>query len=167
MDFTPGTFNFKNLILPHTRVRTTLAKQLALYVVIYSPLQMASDLPENYRNHKAFEFIRMVPVDWEETRIPGAVIGDYIITARKDRHSDDWYVGAITDENARELILDLSFLAPDISYRALIFKDGEKADWENNPTDFSYAERTVTTSQKMSLILAPGGGQAIRFTPVR
>jgi alpha-glucosidase len=167
MDFTPGTFDFKNPVLPNTRVHTTLAKQLALYVVLYSPLQMASDMPENYRNRKAFDFIRMVPVNWEETRIPDAVIGDYIITARKDRASDDWFVGAITDENRRELTLSLSFLMPDKSYRALIFKDGEKADWEDNPTDISYVEMTVNASQKMSLILAPGGGQAIRFTPVR
>lgn len=167
MDFTPGTFNFENPILPQTRVRTTLAKQLALYVVLYSPLQMASDLPENYRNEKAFDFIKMVPVNWEETRIPDAVIGDYVITARKDRASDDWFVGAITDENRRELILDLSFLLPDASYRAQIFKDGDNADCENNPADISYAETTVNASQKMSLILAPGGGQAIRFMPVR
>jgi alpha-glucosidase len=167
MDFTPGTFNFKNPVLPHTRVRTTLAKQLALYVVIYSPLQMASDIPENYRNIKAFEFIKWVPVNWEETRIPAAAIGDYVITARKDRASDDWYVGAITDENRRELVLDLSFLMPEKLYRAQIFKDGANADWDNNPTDISYAETTVDASQKMSLILAPGGGQAIRFTPVK
>jgi alpha-glucosidase len=167
MDFTPGTFNFKNHLLPQTRVRTTLAKQLALYVVIYSPLQMASDMPDNYRNKKAFDFIKMVPVNWEETRIPDAAIGDYVITARKDRASDDWFVGAVTDENRRELVLDLSFLMPDKSYRAQIFKDGDKADWESNPTDISYAETTVDASQKMSLILAPGGGQAIRFTPVK
>jgi alpha-glucosidase len=167
MDYTPGIFNFKNPVLPGTRVRTTLAKQLALYVVIYSPLQMASDLPENYRNKKAFEFIKKVPVDWEETRIPDAVIGDYVITARKDRASDDWYVGAITDENRRELTLSLSFLMPDKTYLAQIYKDGENADWEANPVDFKYAETIVNSSQKMTLVLAPGGGQAIRFTPVR
>lgn len=167
MDFTPGTFNFENPVLPQTRVRTTLAKQLALYVVLYSPLQMASDLPENYRNNIAFEFIKIVPVNWEDTRIPDAVIGDYVITVRKDRHSDDWYAGAITDENARELTLDLSFLTPDKSYRACIFKDGDHASWETNPTDIRYAETTVNASQKLSLILAPGGGQAIRFTPVQ
>lgn len=167
IDFTPGTFNFNNPVLPRTHVRTTLAKQLALFVVIFSPLQMASDMPENYRNKKALEFIKMVPVNWEQTRIPDAEIGDYVITVRKDRDSDDWFVGAITDENRRELVLDLSFLMPDASYHAQIFKDGENADCENNPADISYAETTVNASQKMSLTLAPGGGQAIRFTPVK
>ncbi|MDE6715537.1 MAG: glycoside hydrolase family 97 protein, partial [Muribaculaceae bacterium] len=96
MDFTFGTFNFDNPNSPHARVQTTLAKQLALYVIIYSPLQMASDLPENYRGNKAFDFIKDVPVDWDTTQVVDAVIGDYVITARKDRNSDDWYVGAIT-----------------------------------------------------------------------
>jgi alpha-glucosidase len=166
MDFTPGTFNFNNPVLPQTRVRTTLAKQLALYVVLYSPLQMASDLPENYCDQKAFDFIRMVPVDWEETRIPDARIGDYVITARKDRNSGDWYVGAITDENERELTLDLSFLLPDKTYLAQIFKDGDHANWESNPTDISITETNVNSSQQLRLKLAPGGGQAIRFSEV-
>ncbi|MBN2763633.1 MAG: glycoside hydrolase family 97 C-terminal domain-containing protein, partial [Bacteroidales bacterium] len=134
------------------------------YVVLYSPLQMASDLPENYINNKAFDFIRMVPADWEETRIPDARIGDYVITARKDRNSEDWYVGAITDENQREIMLDLSFLLPDKNYLALIFKDGKLADWKDNPTDFNYSEQRVNSSQQLLLKLASGGGQAIRFT---
>jgi alpha-glucosidase len=166
MDFTPGTFDFTNHVLPYTRVRTTLAKQLALYVVLYSPLQMASDLPENYRNNKAFEFIKMVPVDWEESRILDARIGDYVVTARKDRNSEDWYVGAITDENMRELTIDLSFLLSEKSYLAQIFKDGDHASWENNPTGISYLEIKVDSSQKLALSLASGGGQAIRFTPM-
>jgi len=163
MDFTPGTFDFSNPVLPQTKVQTTLAKQLALYVILYSPLQMASDLPENYGNRKAFEFIKVVPVDWEETRIPDARIGDYVITARKDRNSEDWYVGAITDEHQRELTLDLSFLMPDKTYLAQIFKDGDNANWENNPTDIAITEIRVNSSQQLTMKLASGGGQAIRL----
>ncbi|MBN1415105.1 MAG: glycoside hydrolase family 97 protein [Bacteroidales bacterium] len=165
MDFTPGTFNFSNHLLPQTRVRTTLAKQLALYVVLYSPLQMASDLIENYRNNKAFEFIMMVPVNWEESRVLDARIGDYVITARKDRNSEDWYVGAITDDSPRELTLCLSFLLYDKTYLAQIFKDGNDASWEKNPVDLTYNEIKVNSSDKLTLTLASGGGQAIRFTP--
>ncbi|MGE5447521.1 MAG: glycoside hydrolase family 97 protein, partial [Bacteroidales bacterium] len=110
MDFTFGTFNFTNPVHPQTRVQTTLAKQLALYVVIYSPLQMASDLPENYANNPAFEFIEMVPVDWAKSIVLDGKIGDYVMTARKDKHSGDWFVGAITDETARNLTLKLDFL---------------------------------------------------------
>jgi alpha-glucosidase len=105
MDFTPGTFNFTNHLLSRTRVKTTLAKQLALYVVIYSPLQMASDLPENYQGNQALNFIKSVPTDWEESRVINASIGDFVITARKDRNSEEWYLGAITDENSRVLEL--------------------------------------------------------------
>ncbi len=164
VDFTPGTFSFSNPVLPETRVQTTLAKQLALYVVLYSPLQMASDLPENYGNHKAFKFIKAVPADWEETRIPDAKIGDYVITARKDRYTEDWYVGAITDESPRELALDLCFLVPDKTYLAQIFSDGTQANWKSNPYDISIREARVNSSQQILLKLAPGGGQAIRFT---
>jgi alpha-glucosidase len=164
-DFTFGTFNFNNPVLPNTRVRTTIAKQVALYMIIYSPLQMASDLPENYEDNEAFRFITNVPVDWEDTRVIDAVIGDYVIIARKDRHSDDWFVGAITDENARDLTLDLSFLTPDCEYKTLIVADGDRADWDTNPRDFQYNETRVHSIDKLVLKLAPGGGQALRFIP--
>jgi alpha-glucosidase len=164
MDFTFGTFNFSNPVNPGTRVRTTLAKQVALYVVIYSPLQMASDLPENYSQNKAFDFIKTVPVDWEETRVPDAKIGDYAMFVRRDRNSEDWYCGAITDENARTLTLNLDFLIPDKTYIARIISDGPSADWSANPTDFQYTEKEVKYSDRIELILAPGGGQAIRFS---
>lgn len=164
-DFTPGTFNFNNPVNPKTRVQTTLAKQLALFVIIYSPLQMASDLPENYEGNPTFEFIKKVPCDWDETLIPDAKIGEYVITARKDRNSQDWYVGAITNEKQRELKLDLSFLPKGKKFIAQIYKDGEKADWKTNPTDIQYSEQTVDTSQHLNLTLVAGGGQAIRFTP--
>jgi alpha-glucosidase len=167
MDFTPGTFSFTNPVLPQTRVRTTLAKQLALYVVIYSPLQMASDLPENYSNKEAFSFITSVPVDWEETRVLDAQIGDYIITARKDRNSDTWYLGAITDEHPRTLSVSLSFLGLAPDYKACIWADGEKADWESNPGEIVYTEKNVQPTDQLEIKLAKGGGQAIRFSAVK
>ncbi|MFN8205907.1 MAG: glycoside hydrolase family 97 protein [Bacteroidales bacterium] len=167
MDFTPGTFNFTNPVLPQTRVQTTLAKQLALYIVIYSPLQMASDLPENYTNKEAFGFITSVPVDWEETRVLDAQIGDYIITARKDRNSDAWYLGAITDEHPRTLSVDLSFLGLAPEYTACIWADGEKADWEKNPAEITYYEKNVQPTDHLLINLAAGGGQAIRFSAIK
>jgi alpha-glucosidase len=163
MDFTFGTFNFTNKVYPGTRVNTTLCKQLALFVVIYSPLQMASDLPENYEGVKAFDFIRDVPTNWDETKVLDAKIGDYCITARKDRHSDDWYVGCITDEQQRELTFSLDFLSPDSAYKAQIYADGDKAEWRTNPTDVKYEERIVTSAETLRVKLATSGGCAIRF----
>lgn len=162
-DYTFGTFDFSNPNYPYCRVQTTLAKQLAQYVTIYSPLQMASDAPEAYRGHKAFDFIRDVPVDWEESHTPQAVIGDYIVTVRKDRNSEDWYLGAVTDENARTLEVPLDFLAPDRKYTAQIYADGDDADWKSNPDSFTYSEMKVTSSGSMTLKLATSGGCAIRF----
>ncbi len=162
MDFTFGTFDFENKMYPGTRVQTTLAKQLALYVVIYSPLQMASDLPENYKG-KAFDFIRDVPTDWYESHVLDAVIGDYVVTARRDRNSEDWFLGAITDEDARELTVELSFLDPDAKYIAQIYADGAKAEWKSNPTSFKYEEYEVDSTQSLNLKLATSGGTAIKF----
>ncbi len=166
MDFTFGTFDFSNPAKPNTRVQTTIAKQLALYVVIYSPLQMASDLPENYLGKKEFDFIKIVPTNWFETRILDAKIGDFIVTARKDRNSEEWYLGAITDENTRELNINLDFLSKEIKYKAKIYKDGAKADWKTNPTDFEYIEKEVSANDILNIQLAKGGGQAIRFVPI-
>lgn len=164
MDFTFGTFDFSNPNSPHARVQTTLAKELALYVVIYSPMQMASDLPENYAKHSdAFKFIRDVPVDWEETVVPDAVIGDYVVIARKDRNSTDWYLGAITDEFAREIPVMLNFLEPGVEYTAQIYADAPDADWKKNPTAYTISEKPVTSEESLTLNLAPGGGTAIRF----
>lgn len=163
MDFTFGTFNFDNPKYPFCRVNTTLAKQLAQYVVIYSPLQMASDAPENYEGNKAFDFIKDVPADWSESHVPDAVIGDYVVTVRKDRNSEDWYLGAITDENARELEARLDFLDEDAVYLAQIYADGPDADWKTNPTSFSYSEMTVTSTDTLKMKLATSGGCAVRF----
>lgn len=163
LDFTPGTFNFTNTVKPNTKVQTTLAKQLAMYMIIYSPQQMASDLPENYVNQKGFEFIKDVPCDWYETVVLNAKIGEYVTIARKDRNSDDWYIGSITNENAREFSIDLNFLDKNTKYTAQIYSDGPNADWKTNPTDLAVEEKNVTSDTVIKIKLAPGGGQAIRL----
>lgn len=164
MDYTFGTFNFDNPVYPGTRVRTTLAKELALYVVIYSPMQMASDTPANYSAQPAaFQFIKDVPVDWETTIVPDAVIGDYVVTVRQDRNSSDWYLGAITDEQPRDLEVKLDFLEPGVEYTAQIYADAPDADWESNPTAYTVSEQTVKSTDVLPLRLAAGGGTAIRF----
>ena len=172
MDFTPGIFD---LLLksadgtPRTpeqpRPRTTLAKQLALYVVIYSPVQMAADLPENYAGQPAFKFIHDVPVDWETTRVLDGRIGDYVVVARQQRGGDEWYIGAITDEKARTLPVRLDFLPRGRRYVAEIYADGPGADWQTNPLPVAISQRPVDSTTRLSLVLAPGGGQAIRLRP--
>lgn len=161
MDFTPGTFNFNNPVFPNTRVQTTLAKQLALYVVIYSPLQMASDLPENYVGNPAFEFIDQVPVEWSESIIVDGKIGDYVVTARKDKHSNNWFVGAITDENARKMMLSFDFLDKDKKYELTIYKDTPNADWKTNSTAVTIEKYEVDSNTFLELQLAKGGGAAL------
>ena len=148
-------------------MRTTLAKQLALYVVLYSPLQMAADLPESYEKHPAFQFIRDVPVDWEETRVLDGKIGDHVVVARRERNGESWYIGAITDEEARTINIPLSFLTRGRSYVAEVYADGPKAHWQSNPLPVTITRRTVTSASRMSIVLAPGGGQAIRIRPTR
>ncbi len=165
MDFTPGIFDlrFRGPDSPF-RVHTTLAKQLALYVVIYSPLQMAADLPENYEARPdAFRFIRDVPADWRESRALAGEIGDYVVIARADKASDDWYLGAITDESGRRLKVSLGFLEPGRRYRAEIYRDADDADWRTNPEAITIERRDVTSADTLTLRLAPGGGTAIRF----
>ncbi len=167
MDFTPGVFDLLyEEARPGERVSTTLAKQLALYVVIYSPLNMAAGLPQNYEaKPEPFEFIKVVPTDWEETEVLHARIGDYVTMVRKDRHSEDWYLGSITDENGRCLEANLSFLEPNRQYVAEIYRDGDDADWEKNPYAMAIERKLVTSRVKLPLRLAPGGGTAIRFRP--
>ena len=166
-DFTPGIFDllFEQANRPDNRVNTTLVKQLALYVVIYSPLHMAADLPENYEGHPAFKFIEDVPTDWEDTIVLNGKIGDYITIVRKDRNSDDWYLGSITDENARSFDLPLSFLDAGRTYIAEIYADGKGADWEDNPLTYEISKIKVTSELILNVQIAPGGGQAVRFTP--
>lgn len=165
MDFTPGTFKFENPIYPQTRVWTTLAKQLALSVVIYSPWQMASDMIENYEKYpKEFEFITSCPTDWSKTMVPDAKIGEYITIARKDKNSDNWYVGSITNMDARELSLPLDFLDKGASYTAKIFEDGENANYKTDPYPIKISELEVNSDSVIRLSLAPGGGTAIIIT---
>ena len=174
MDFTPGIFDL--LIQSDSgrprrpdepRVRTTLAKQLALYVVLYSPLQMAADLPENYSRQPAFQFIRDVAVDWDTTRVLDARIGDYVAVARRERNGQTWYIGAITDETARTLEVPLSFLTPGKQYLAEVYADGPKANWLDNPLPVTITRSTVTSMTRLRIVMAPGGGQAIRLRPAR
>jgi alpha-glucosidase len=167
-DFTPGIFDlfFTEAGRPKNRVNTTLAKQLALYVVIYSPMQMAADLPENYEGHPAFEFIETVPSDWEETVALHASIGDFVTVARKQRGGDDWFIGSITDEDGRTLEAPLSFLDDGIEYEATIYADAPGADWKNRPYMIDIRKERVDSSSILRLELAPGGGQAVRLSPV-
>jgi len=173
MDFTPGIFD---ILREHTgprrelwesRVRTTLAKQLALYVVLYSPLQMAADLPENYAGQPAFQFIRDVAVDWDTTRVLEGKIGDYVVVARRERNGPSWFIGAITDEEARSFDVPLSFLRPGRRYVAEIYADGPGARWDTNPLPVTISRRPVTSLTRLHIVLARGGGQAIRIRPAR
>ena len=162
MDFTPGVLSLVGR--GGQPIQSTLAKQLALYVVIYSPIQMAADLPENYAKFPGpFKFIRDVPADWADTRVLNGEVGDFVTIARKDRNSDDWYVGSVTDENARRLRVKLDFLDPGRSYTAEIYRDGATADWKANPHSIAIETRTLYRGDSLEFGLAPGGGQAIRF----
>lgn len=165
MDFTPGIFDIPRGGIELTRrVQSTLATQLAEYVVIYSPVQMAADLPENYLAHPdAFQFIKDVPTDWETTRTLQSEIGDYVVVARQERGTRDWYLGAITDEDGRTLSQPLTFLAPGKRYEAQIYADGADADYRTNPMSYVVSSRVVTSADTLPIVLAPGGGLAVRF----
>jgi len=162
MDYTPGIFGMKTR--SSGGIETTWAKQLALYVVIYSPLQMAADLLDNYEaNPGPFQFIKDVPVDWETTRVLGGEIGDHVTIARKERGGEDWYLGSLTDEEARTLEVSLAFLDEGRTYTAEIYRDGDDADYRTKREDIVIETREVTRADTLTLRLAPGGGQAIRF----
>ena len=165
MDFTPGIFDLR---FGHEkideRVQSTLATQLALYVIIFSPVQMAADLPENYQKRPdAFQFIRDVPTDWETSRTLQGAIGDYVVIARQQRGAADWYLGATTDENARQLAIPLDFLASGGKYEAQIYRDAPDANYLTNPTALVIEKRRVTSKDRIDAALAPGGGLAVRF----
>lgn len=161
-DFTPGVLSLKGK--GGQPIQSTIAKQLANYVVLYSPMQMAADLPENYRRFPAaFQFIKDVPTDWEQTLVPNGEVGDYVTIVRKDRNSDDWYLGSVTDENARTVEVKLDFLDADRVYRAQIYRDGANADWRTHPQAIAIERRQVRRGDTLQLQLAPGGGQAIRL----
>lgn len=144
------------------RVSSTLAKQLALYVIIHSPLQMAADFIENYNGHPAFKFIKDVPVDWDTTVYINGEIGEYITIARKESGGRDWYVGGITNENKRSLDIDLSFL-DDGLYEATIYSDSKESDWESNPLDYTISKVRLKKDDNYLMMLARGGGQALKL----
>jgi len=163
MDFTPGILKIKGYTAdPNRQVQTTLVKQLALYVVLYSPLQMAADLPENYEKYNdAFQFIRDVGVDWDTTKVITAEPGEYITTARKEKGTGNWYIGAITNQNARDESVALDFLDKGKKYVATIYADGPDADWKANPEAYTINSFLVDNNTRLKLKLAPGGGTAI------
>lgn len=171
MDFTPGFFHFQLNQFDSTRtqrIRSTLAKQLALYVTLYSPVQMAADLPENYSRHlDAFQFIVDVPVDWDDTRILEAEPGDYLTIARKEKlrtvskQKEAWFIGSITDENPRTASIQLAFLKPGKTYEATVYRDADNASWEKAPEAYTIEKRTVNNKTKLNIHLASGGGCAI------
>ena len=165
MDYTPGVLSLVGA--DGKTFNSTQAKQLANFVVIYSPLAMAADLPENYDKYPAaFKFIRDVPTDWADTRVLKGAVGEHATIARRDRNSQDWYLGAVTDGQARTLDVKLDFLEPGKRYLAEIYRDGDAADYRSERRfDLVVEKRTVTAQDALQLRLAPGGGQAIRFTP--
>ncbi|MDY7097663.1 MAG: glycoside hydrolase family 97 protein [Pseudomonadota bacterium] len=177
MDYTPGIFDLRPNEAPpvredmqrgdpSNRPQTTLAKQLALYVVLYSPLQMAADLPKNYEARMdAFQFIKDVAADWEDTRAVAGEVGEYVAIARQKRGSEEWFLGAVTDETDRELTIKLDFLKPGQTYTAQVYRDGDGAHWDTAPYEIEIEEMTVSSKSTMELKLASSGGAAIRFVP--
>ena len=176
VDYTPGVFHFENPVIPTTRVHSTLMNQLGLFVCFYSPLQMACDLPEHYMEHPdAFRFIEAVPCDWEQSLLLDGKIGDFCVFARQQRGTDNWYVGGITDEQAREIDIPLSFLnnpSPALPsregekvprYTATLYLDAEDAAWQTRPYAYNIEERQVTASDTLHVRMAPGGGFAMEF----
>jgi hypothetical protein len=165
IDFTPGIFNIKfDEYRKDNQVNTTLAQQLALYVVIYSPVQMAADLVEHYEANPApLQFIKDVGVDWEETKVLNGEVGEYVSIARKERKTGNWFLGSITDENARSFSLKLGFLDDNQEYTATIYKDGRGAHWDTNPLALDIVTMDVNRTTELTIDLAAGGGIAISF----
>jgi hypothetical protein len=165
IDFTPGIFNIKfDEYKKDNQVNTTLAQQLALYVVIYSPIQMAADLVEHYEaNPEALQFIKDVGVDWKQTKVLNGEVGDYVTIAREERETGNWFLGSITDENSRTFDVKLDFLEDGATYLATIYKDADNSHWDNNPTAFKKETKEVNNKTILTLKLAEGGGTAISF----
>ncbi|MGN1261175.1 MAG: glycoside hydrolase family 97 catalytic domain-containing protein, partial [Alloprevotella sp.] len=170
MDYTPGIFETDcSKMNPgnNSRVRTTIARQLALYVTMYSPLQMAADIPENYeRFMDAFQFIKDVALDWDKTVYIEAEPGDYITIARKEKGAENWFVGCTADENGHEAKFTLDFLNPGQKYEAIIYADAKDASWDKNPQAYTISKKVVTNKTKLSLRAASGGGFAISLRPL-
>ncbi|MCZ8356062.1 MAG: glycoside hydrolase family 97 protein [Cyclobacteriaceae bacterium] len=177
MDYTPGIFEikmdyyvsqrpFNNQSPNGFQVHTTLAKQLALYVTLYSPLQMAADIPDAYKKRlDAFQFIKDVAVDWDDTRVIEAEPGDYLTIARKAKGKDNWFIGAITDEYKRTSAIKLDFLDKGKTYVATLYQDAETADWKNNPMAYKIEKFIVNSSTILKVNLANGGGVAVSIMP--
>lgn len=174
MDYTPGIFMMDvSKLNPgnNSHVNSTIANQLALYVTLYSPLQMAADLPEHYQAHMdAFQFIKDVAVDWSESRYLLAEPGDYIVIARKakadaEHPGERWFVGGVTDENARKVEVALDFLTPGQKYMATIYADAADADYQSNPEAYEISSKKVTSKSVLKMSMARGGGFAISIVP--
>ncbi|MEE3225499.1 MAG: glycoside hydrolase family 97 protein [Bacteroidota bacterium] len=166
IDFTPGVFNIKfDDYKKENRVNTTLAHQLGLYVVIYSPIQMACDLPEHYmvdgKVHPAFQFISDVGVDWQQSKVLDGEVGDFVVIARQERETNNWFIGGITDENQHDFTIDFDFLEAGKTYEAKLYKDGPEADWENNPQDYAIETLQVDRTTSLDIAMASGGGFAM------
>jgi alpha-glucosidase len=167
LDFTPGLFDLAFEARGESRrVASTLARQLALYVVLYSPIHMVPDLVENYEKYPdAFQFIVDVPTDWDESLALDGAVGDFVVMARKERGADDWYVGAVTDGQRRAVQVPLAFLDAGRRYIATIYADGDDADWASRPHDYAITEKKVDRDSVLGLNLAAGGGAAVRIRP--
>ena len=165
MDFTPGILSLKGE--KDSDILSTIAEQLALYVVIYSPVQMVADTPENYAKYpEPLKFIRDVPTDWQDTRVLNGEIGDFVTIARKERGGEGWYIGAVGDEEARTVAFKLDFLTPGKSYKAEIYRDGDAADYRTEKRHSIIIEtKTLNNADALTMRLAPGGGFAIRLVP--
>jgi hypothetical protein len=164
IDFTPGVFNIK--LSPYRdgtgkQVNTTLAQQLGLYVVIYSPIQMAADLIENYKNQPAFQFIRDVGVDWEQSKVLDGEIGEFVVMARQERETMNWFVGGTADENGKTVDITFDFLEDGTTYQAIAYRDGEDAHWDDNPLSIEIEKLEIKKGDQLTLTMAPGGGFAI------
>ncbi len=170
MDYTPGIFQLDmRKVNPNSsgHFNSTLARQLALYVTMYSPLQMAADLPEHYAEHMdAFQFIKDVAVDWDESRYLEAEPGHYIVVTRKAKGSDDWYLGCTAGEEGHESTINLDFLDPDKKYEAVIYADAPDASYLENQTSYVISRKKVGAKSKLKMKAAPGGGYAISFKPI-
>lgn len=167
MDYTPGIFKMnvrsKKTSYRDCSVKSTICKELALLLTMYSPIEMAADLPENYEGVSAFQFLKDVPTSWSQSKVLNAKIGDFYTVARKEKGTENWYIGSITDENPRNLEIYLGFLLPNKKYECIAYCDGKNAHWKNNPTDVEIKKTIVKKDDKIKIILAPGGGQAIQI----
>ncbi len=178
MDYTPGVFQLNNfrytepgsgIIDKDAIIPSTIAKELALYVVYYSPMQMAADLPRHYKKHpEAFEFIKAVPVDWSDKVVLNSEISQYVTVARKDKNSENWFVGGITDEKDRTFELDLSFLDVGHNYKFKIFKDKTNTHWKENPMEYEIDQfdLKIKNDSSTEIYMAPGGGFAMQIEKI-